>query len=240
MFSCLCRSDHSESDGMGHAWGAVKFCGVRKNFTRISPNFHKKLLGDFLCEYFLMKNGFGMTSKKRSSCDSAHIGRHFCPYFQGLCPDFRGFCEGFKGFTNFAQISADFAQIFRDFVRIFRDFVRIFRDFVRIFRDFAQIFRDFVQIFRDFVRIFTKSKLFGVRLHPQHHGLLHHCSTCCKLKMLISGCGRRMLFTRGEGKSGFLQWMAKGFFHGGGQTRQDLREMIGLLFYPAFVLGHFS
>jgi len=40
---------------------------------------------------------------------------------------------------------------------------------------FSRIFRDFVKIVRNFARIFDKSKLLGVRLHPLHHRLLHHC-----------------------------------------------------------------
>jgi len=42
-------------------------------------------------------------------------------------------------------------------------------------RDFANIFVDFAQIFTDFARLFDKSKLLGVRLHPLHARLLHHC-----------------------------------------------------------------
>jgi len=47
--------------------------------------------------------------------------------------------------------------------------------FAQIFRDFTRIFRSFAQIFRDFAQIFDKSELLGVRLHPLHPCLLHHC-----------------------------------------------------------------
>jgi len=53
-----------------------------------------------------MKTVFGM--KKRSSCDSAHVGRQFfqikaswapfLPVLSGVCPDFRGFCPNFQEF----------------------------------------------------------------------------------------------------------------------------------------------
>jgi len=33
----------------------------------------------------------------------------------------------------------------------------------------------FAQIFRDLAQIFDKSKLLGVRFHPLHPRLLHHC-----------------------------------------------------------------
>jgi len=53
-----------------------------------------------------------MTSKKRSSCDSANVRRHFCPYFQGVFPDFQGFCEDFHGFClDFQELCPDFWQI---------------------------------------------------------------------------------------------------------------------------------
>jgi len=75
--------------------GAGKFLGVQKIFARISPNSPEKILGHFLCKYFLMKAVFGVTSKKRSSCDLRHhffpikaLWAQFFPYFQGVCPDF--------------------------------------------------------------------------------------------------------------------------------------------------------
>jgi len=46
-----------------------------------------------------------MTSTERSSCDSANIGRHFCPNFQGVFPDFHGFCPDFE------ELCLDFRQI---------------------------------------------------------------------------------------------------------------------------------
>jgi len=59
-----------------------------------------------------------MSSKNRSSCDSAnvesqffkssHVGRHFAQIFSDFA----------KVFTDFSQISMDFAWIFRDFARI--------------------------------------------------------------------------------------------------------------------------
>jgi len=53
-----------------------------------------------------------MTSTERSSCDSANVGRHFYPYFQGVFPDFQGFCEDFHGFCpDFQELCPDFRQI---------------------------------------------------------------------------------------------------------------------------------
>ena len=96
--------------------GAGKFLGVRRIFARIFPNLPEKFLGHFLCEEFLMTTVFGMTSKKRSSCDSEHVWRHFfqtkvrwapfLPVFSGSLPRFSG-------------ILRKFSQIFRDFSRIF-------------------------------------------------------------------------------------------------------------------------
>jgi len=79
--------------------------GVQKIFAQISPNSPEKSLGHFLCEYFLMKAVFEMTSKKRASCD---FGRHFfqikarCAQF---LPKFSGILQ------RFLQISTDFHQI---------------------------------------------------------------------------------------------------------------------------------
>jgi len=87
--------------------GAGKFLRVRRIFARIFPNLPEKILGHFLCEYFLMKTVFRMTSNKRKglhvilgaiSFKSKHVGRHFACIFR------------------------DFAQIFRDFAKIFTDF----------------------------------------------------------------------------------------------------------------------
>ena len=41
-----------------------------------------------------------------------------------------------------------------------------YSDFANVFTNFAKISTDFARILSDFVRIFTKSKVFGVRLHP--------------------------------------------------------------------------
>jgi len=48
--------------------GAGKFWGVRKDFSRISPNLPENFSGNFLCEYFRSWRPFlGMTCKKTSS-----------------------------------------------------------------------------------------------------------------------------------------------------------------------------
>jgi len=55
---------------------------------------------------------FGMTSTKRSPCDSANVGRNFCQYFQGVFPDFQEFCEGFYGFCpDFQELCTDCRQL---------------------------------------------------------------------------------------------------------------------------------
>jgi len=39
---------------------------------------------------------------------SNNVGRHFCPYFQGVCPDLQVFCEGFHRFcSDFYRFCAD-------------------------------------------------------------------------------------------------------------------------------------
>ena len=105
---------------------AGKVVGMRRIFARISLKLREKILGHFLCEYFLMETVFVIRSLrwplKRYSCDSEHfgghflkskhVGRHFCPYFQGVYPDFQGFAKVSKIFTDFAQVFADFAWIF--------------------------------------------------------------------------------------------------------------------------------
>jgi len=53
-----------------------------------------------------------MTSKDRSSCDSANVRGHFFPYFQGVFLDFQGFCEDFHGFClDFQELCPDLRQI---------------------------------------------------------------------------------------------------------------------------------
>ena len=59
---------------------------------------------------------FGMTSKERSSCDSAYLG-----------------CQFFKIKRRWAP----FLPVFKLFARIFRYFPNIFMDFAQIFTDFA-------------------------------------------------------------------------------------------------------
>ena len=43
------------------------------------------------------------------------------------------------------------------------------------------------RIFRDFARVFDKSKLLGVRVHPAHNQLIHHC-----LKIYITDFAKRL------------------------------------------------
>jgi len=56
-------------------------------------------------------------------------------------------------------------------------FFGVCTDFQGFLEDFhiAQISIDFAWIFRDFAQIFTKSIHLGVRLHPLHPRLIHHC-----------------------------------------------------------------
>ena len=79
---------------------------VRRIFARISSNLPEKILGHFLCEYFLMKTVCGMKKSFHvilhtlgaNFFKSKHVGRHFCPHFQRVCPDIQGFCQGFHRF----------------------------------------------------------------------------------------------------------------------------------------------
>jgi len=94
---------------------------VQRIFAWIFPNFPKKYLGHFLSEYFLLTLIFGMTSKrkKKSSCDSAHIERHFVqvkvhrapftPVFSGSLPRFSWILQ------RLSHILPRFVQIFPGF-----------------------------------------------------------------------------------------------------------------------------
>ena len=94
-----------------HKCRSSKFLGVWKIFARISPNLPEKLLGHFLCIYFLVKTFLGWPPKKVFmwfckrwtpffSNKSNHVGHHFWPYFRGVCPDILGFCECFHRFLR--------------------------------------------------------------------------------------------------------------------------------------------
>jgi len=85
-----------------HRCRSRQIFGVRKIFARIPPNLSEKFSGNSLCKYFLPHRSwtpsFGMTSKKRASCDSPHVGRQFfkvkqrwapyLPVFSGNLPRF--------------------------------------------------------------------------------------------------------------------------------------------------------
>jgi len=94
---------------------AGKIFGVRIIFVRIFPNLPEKYFCHFLCEYFFMTTVVGWPPKNHSSCDSAHVGRHF---FQikvrraPLLPLFSG------NLPKFSRILQRFTQIFADFSRI--------------------------------------------------------------------------------------------------------------------------
>jgi len=55
--------------------GASKFFGVRRIFSRISPNLLEIVCATFCANVFSCRPCFGMTSKKKSSCPSANVGR---------------------------------------------------------------------------------------------------------------------------------------------------------------------
>jgi len=84
------------------------FLGVRRILVGISPNLPEKILGHFLCEHFLKQAFFWDDLQTRSSCDSANVGRHFCPDFQEFCrgfhrfyPDLHRFCPDFQHTETF-------------------------------------------------------------------------------------------------------------------------------------------
>jgi len=94
--------------------GASNILGVGRIFARISPNMPKPFLGHFLCEYFLMK------IQKRSSCDSAHVWRHFFKAHWGpFLPVFSGILLRFQ---RFSQILPRFQRILPRFSRILPGF----------------------------------------------------------------------------------------------------------------------
>ena len=127
--------------GSHHRCMSKQIFGGAKDFCPNVPNLPENILIQSLCEYFLTKTAFQMTSKKKV------FMWFWAPFFQikkSWAP-----C-----FSNQSTLGAIFA-------RIFREFFKIFRDFAKVFRYFAQMFRAFVLIFRYFSRIFTKSTLLG-------------------------------------------------------------------------------
>jgi len=90
--------------------GAVKFLGVRRIFARFFQTYLKNFWDSFWWRTFL-----GWPPQKRSSCDSAHVGRHF---FQIIVrralflPVFSGSLSRFSAILRrFLQISPGFSEI---------------------------------------------------------------------------------------------------------------------------------
>jgi len=89
--------------------------GSGKDFWPNFPKLAGKFFCHFLCKNFLMKTFSGIISKKRSSCDSANIGRHF---FQ-IKPRWAPFLSVFpRSLARFSGILRRFLQIVRFFHRI--------------------------------------------------------------------------------------------------------------------------
>jgi len=98
--------------------GAGKVLGVRRIFAQISPNLPEKLLGHFLCEYFLMKTVFCFDLQTNV----------FMWFWAPI-------------FSNQSTFGSIFARIFREFARIFkglRSFSQILPKFLRILTGFSR------------------------------------------------------------------------------------------------------
>ena len=80
--------------------------GVRRIFARISPNLPEKVLDRFCANIFSSRPSFGITSKKRISCDSADVNRCFV--------------------SNQTRLGAIFAQIIRVFAKVLTDLTQNF------------------------------------------------------------------------------------------------------------------
>jgi len=100
--------------------GAGNYLEMRGVFRWISPNLPEKILGHFLCEYFLMKTGLSDDLQK-----------------QGLYVILGAI------FSNQSTLGAIFNPISWDFAQIFRDFAKVFTDFTQISTDFSGILPEF-------------------------------------------------------------------------------------------------
>jgi len=160
-------TDFTDHIGLHIGVGAGKILGVRRIFARISPNLPQKILGHFLCEYFLMKTCFSDDLQKKDL--HVILGTIFIKSKLGaISSKVNHVGPNFSKQRTLGAIFSNQGTLGAIFDRISRDFAQIFRDFAKIFTNFAQISTNFTRIFRDFARIFTKSKLLGVRLHLLH------------------------------------------------------------------------
>ena len=80
-------------------------CRSRQNFgvRRILPEFPQTCPKTFCANIYSHKDHEYLVLgnlQKRSSCDSANAGRHFCLECQGVCPDFHGFSGTLPGFST--------------------------------------------------------------------------------------------------------------------------------------------
>jgi len=87
----------------------ANFKGCEWFWPEFSQTCPKKFCAKFCANIFSSRTSFGMTSRKRSSCDSANVRRHFAQIFR-----------------NFAEVVTNFTQIYTGFARIFKYFARIF------------------------------------------------------------------------------------------------------------------
>jgi len=83
--------------------GASKFLGVRRIFSEFLQTCPKNhFLATFCANKRILFHDDrfwnDLPKKKRSSCDCAHVGGHFCPYFQGFCEGFHRFCPDLRRF----------------------------------------------------------------------------------------------------------------------------------------------
>ena len=97
----------------------ANFWGFQRFFPKFPQTFPKTFWANLCANIFSNKDHenlfFGMTSKKRFSCDSANVGRYFFKsnnVGHNFLPGFQGFCEGFHSFCpNFHGFCPDFHQM---------------------------------------------------------------------------------------------------------------------------------
>jgi len=78
-------------------WGA-------KDFGRDLSNLVRKNFGPLFVRTFSQAGLRVEWPPKRCSCDSANVGRHFCPDFQEFCRDFNRFYPDFARIFNITKI----------------------------------------------------------------------------------------------------------------------------------------
>jgi len=97
--------------------GEGKFLGCEGFWPEFPQTCPIDFWATFCADIFSSRSSFGMTSKKRSSCDSANVGAIFAQIFRNFaevftfypdlhryCPDFQGFCPDFQHIENFGVL----------------------------------------------------------------------------------------------------------------------------------------